>query len=142
MGTLYVFLSRRPQTRLAIVRLVLYIVFTLAAKAAFDIDTLYLLGAALLGVGDIAATGVGNTLTTPINSPKLGAGREMPPALRAAALAVQTLLPGPIGELFEVHGVEGLWALVRTAENVIKTQQSGEQLKAGRDKELQNRARQ
>ncbi len=60
MKTLYDYLARRPQTRLAIVRLILYVAFTVAAKAALDIDTLYVLGAALLGVGDIAATGVGN----------------------------------------------------------------------------------
>ena len=130
MKSVLTYFQRRPQSRLALVRLLLYVGFTIAAKAAFNIDTLYLLGAALLGVGDLAATGVGNAQTTPVNDPKLGAGREMPPALRTAALAVATLLPGPIPELFERYGVDGLWALVKTAEKALARAPSQDELDA------------
>jgi hypothetical protein len=120
MKDLIVYFQRRPQSRLALVRLLLYIGFTITAKAAFDMDTLYIIAAGLLGVGDLAATSVGNAQTTPVNDPKLGAGKEIPPALRTAAFAVQAFLPGPIGELFEKYGADGLWAMVKAAEAAAK----------------------
>ncbi len=138
-GSVVEYFARRPHSRLALVRLIVYLAFAAFLKVALDMDTLVLLLAAMVGVGDLGATASSNTATTPINSPRLGAGREMPPALRTAALAVSALLPGPIPELFERWGVDGLWALVRTAEKTLKSPLSSEQLKAARNAELNRR---
>ena len=140
MKAIILYFQRRPQSRLALVRLVLYLGFAVTAKAALNMDTLYILVAGLLGVGDLAATSVGNAQTTSVNDPKLGAGKEMPPALRTAALAVSALLPGPIPLLFEKYGADGMWALIKAAENGRKQPLTSEQLKASRDAELKRRA--
>ena len=113
-GSIFFYFQRRPHSRLALVRLILYLGGAVAAKATLDVDTLYIIGAALLGVGDLAATAGGNTGTTPVGSPKLGAGKPMPPELKVAALAVQQFLPAPIAELWERYG-ELMWGLVDTA---------------------------
>lgn len=142
MKTAYEYLARRPQTRLAILRIVFYLVSAYLAKEALNLDTIFILVGALAGLGDLAGTTQANGKSTPVNDPKLGAGREMPPALRTAALAVSGLLPGPIPELFERYGVDGLWALVRAAENGLKQPLNSDELKASRDDEVTKRAAQ
>lgn len=142
MKNVFEYLARRPQTRLALLRIVFYLASAYLAKEALNLDTIFILVGALAGLGDLAGTTQANGKSTPVNDPKLGAGREMPPALRAAALAVSGLLPGPIPELFEKYGVDGMWALVKAAENGLKQPLTSEQLKASRDAELKKRAAQ
>ena len=113
-GSIVTYFQRRPQSRLSLLRTLLYVGFAVTAKVALEADTLFILLAGVLGVGDLASVASGNTGTTPVTDPRLGAGKTMPPELRAAALAVQTFLPAPIGELWERYG-ELMWGLVDTA---------------------------
>lgn len=123
-GSIYQYFARRPQSRLSLLRTLLYVGFAISAKVALDADTLFILLAGVLGVGDLASTASGNTGTTPVTDPRLGAGKPMPPELRAAALAVQTFLPGPIGELWKRYG-ELMWGLVDTARKRQLTEAEG-----------------
>ena len=115
MKSIFVFFQRRPQSKLAVVRLLLYVVFAVVAKTALDMNTLYILLAGVLGVADLAGTSVANGQTTPVNDPRLGTGAP-PPELVVAAEAVSAFLPAPIGDIFTRFGAEGAWAVVQAAQ--------------------------
>lgn len=114
------YFERRPQSKLALIRLLVYVMFAVFLKTALDMDTIILYLSLVWGLGDLGLTEVGNAQTTPLDDPKLGAGKTIPPALEVAAAAVADYLPAPLGELFKRYGAEGTWAIVKTAEEAAK----------------------
>lgn len=125
------YFARRPHSRAALVRLLIYVGFAVAGKLTLDIDLLTTLAIAIVGgAADLYGTDSTNTKTTPVDDPKLGAGKSIPPALEVAAAAVAEYLPAPLEQLFKRYGAEGTWAIVKTAEEAAKHKPTLEEGKA------------
>lgn len=115
------YFERRPQSRMYLVRLIMWGAAALSAGTFTGLDwteaLLLFLGVAGFDLGTVKNA---ESKTTPLDDPKLGAGQTIPPALYQAALAVAHLLPQPIDMIFKTLGVPGLELAVRTAEEALK----------------------